>query len=252
MNLLVLSNNYKKNLKGNSMSKVWDKDDVYTRIKLCEFEELEAAYEASFIGADFLGFHIFTDQNVMKKAKKFKHFFSYLPPTTIKTLLTDLPIKTLFEVLDIAPFDAIQLYNHSSRAEIEQIREHIPVNTKILKVMSEKTVENGADDQAFIARYDDIVDAFLLDSSYEGGTGVTGDWEHCADIVRQCQSSVFLAGGLTADNVQQAIAKVKPFGVDVENGVSDRMPDGKRLKNMQKCRLFVEKVKTADWRLNKL
>jgi len=231
------------------MDKVWDKSQSYTRIKLCEFEELEAAYEASFIGANFLGFHIFSDQNIIAKAKKFKKILTYLPPTPIKTLLTDLSLNTLFEVLDIVKFDAIQLYNHCSREDIQKIRDHTPTHIKILKVMSEKSTENGADDNAFIARYDDIVDAFLLDSFYEGGTGMTGDWEHSADIVRQCQSPVFLAGGLTADNVQQAIAKVRPFGVDVENGVSDRMPDGRRLKNMLKCRLFIEKVRTADWQL---
>jgi phosphoribosylanthranilate isomerase len=232
------------------MDKVWDQSQSDTRIKLCEFEALEATYEASFIGADFLGFHIFSDQDVMAKAQKFKEFFTYLPPTPIKTLLTDLPLNTLFEVLDIVQFDAIQLYNHCSREDIKKIRDHTPSYIKILKVMSEKSAENGVDDNAFIARYDDIVDAFLLDSFYEGGTGMTGDWEHSADIVRQCQSPVFLAGGLTADNVQQAIAKVRPFGVDVENGVSDRMPDGRRLKNMLKCRLFIEKVRTADWQLS--
>jgi len=57
--------------------------------------------------------------------------------------------------------------------------------------------------------------------------------------------------GLTVDNVYQAIQTVQPFGVDVENGVSDRLPDKRRVKNMLKCRLFVEKVKEADWKIRK-
>ncbi len=225
---------------------LWDTNTSYTRIKLCEFEFLEAAYEASFIGADFLGFHIFAFQDHLVKARKFAEIFNYLPSHINKTLLTNLTQETLFEVLSIIQVDSIQLYTQASHEEIAAIREKTQNNTKIIKLMSDKSEENNLDDAAFIRYYDDVVDAFLLDSAWIGGTGVTGDWEHAAQIVKQCRSPVFLAGGLTADNVHQAIAKVRPFGVDVENGVSDRLPNGVRLKNMMKCRLFVEKVKQAD------
>lgn len=234
------------------MKHVWDQSLPYTRIKLCEFESLEAAYEASFINAEFLGFHIFSSQDYFDKARKFKEIFSYLPPFVIKTLLTDLELNLLLQILDIIHVDAIQLYNQFSREEIQQLRDKTAGQVKILKVMSEKSSENQRSDDEFIAYYDDYVDAFLLDSCLEGGSGMTGDWEHCAEIVRQCRSPVFLAGGLTADNVGRAIEQVKPFGVDVENGVGTRMPDGLRLKNMLKCRLFVEKVKEADFRLGRL
>jgi len=229
------------------MNHVWDTNSHYTRIKLCEFESLDAAYEASFIGADFLGFHIFKYQDYNAKACKFKQIFAYLPKTIVKTLLTNLSGNTLFDVLSILEVDAIQLYNHASREEILEIRKKTENHVKIIKVISEKPEENNADDDTFIRYYDEIVDAFLLDSSWIGGTGVTGDWEHCAEIVSKCKSPVFLAGGLTSANVRQAIEKVRPFGVDVENGVSDRLPDGLRVKNMLKCRLFIEKVKEADW-----
>lgn len=234
------------------MEHIWDKTKLYTRIKLCEFESPDAAYEASFINADLLGFHIFSNQDYFGKAHKFKEIFSYMPSFVIKTILTDLESDILFKVLDIVRADAIQLYKQFSREQIRQLREKTDGRLKILKVMSEKPAENQLDDDDFIAYYDDYVDAFLLDSFWEGGSGLTSDWEHCAEIVRKCHSPVFLAGGLTADNVGNAIEKVKPFGVDVENGVSTRMPDGRRLKNMLKCRSFVEKVKETDFRLGRL
>ena len=233
------------------MEDIWDKTTSSTRIKLCEFESLEAAYEASFINADLLGFHIFSDQDYFGKAQKFKEIFSYLPLTVTKTLLTDLQLDNLFPVLDIIRVDAVQLYNQFSREQIQQIRDKTGGRVKILQVMSEKSAENQRDDDDFIAYYDDYVDAYLLDSCWEGGSGLPGNWDHCAEIVRKCHAPVFLAGGLTADNVGQAIEKVQPFGVDVENGVSTLMPDGRRLKNMLKCRLFVEKVKEADFRLKR-
>lgn len=229
----------------------WNLDDARTRIKLCEFESLDAAYEASFIGADFLGFHIFAFQDHREKAHKFARMFQYLPGHIEKTLLTNLPREKLFEVLSIISVDAIQLYTQSNQEEILAIREKAGADTKIIKLMSDKSEENGQEDAAFIRYYDELVDAFLLDSAWIGGTGVTGDWAHAARVVKQCRSPVFLAGGLTADNVRRAIDQVRPFGVDVENGVSDRMPDGLRVKNLMKCRLFVEKVKEADWRLDR-
>jgi len=231
------------------MSHTWNLSKQYTRIKLCEFETLDAAYEASFIGADFLGFHIFSDQDYLGKADKFQEIFRFLPQTTDKTLLTDLNFDELFKILSMIEIDAIQLYNDCSIKDILLFKEKFK-RVKIIKVMSEKSGENFTDDDdEFIRYYDDLVDAFLLDSFRVGGTGVTGNWTHCSQIVKKCQSPVFLAGGLTAENVSQAIRIVKPFGVDVENGVSSRLGDQRRVKNMMKCRLFIERVREVDWKI---
>ncbi len=234
------------------MKNPWNFSEKYTRIKLCEFESLDCAYEASFLGADFLGFHIFVEQDHIAKALKFKEIFKYLPQYIDKTLLTDLKFVDMFKVLSIIDVDTIQLYNDVSRDDVIAIKNKYP-DIKILKVMSEKSEENFTkDDDEFIQYYYDIVDAFLLDSFREGGTGITGNWSHCAEIVKKTKIPVFLAGGLTADNVEEAINEVRPFGVDVENGVSNKLFDGIRVKNMAKCRLFIEKVQEADWKLNKL
>lgn len=232
------------------MNRAWDRTQSYTRIKLCEFESLDAAYEASFMGADFLGFHLFSDEDYFRKKEKFCEIFHYLPVTVHKTLLTNIEMTALLPILSTLPVDALQLYHDCSTQDILTIRQQLGEGIKIIKVMSEKSNENFIpDDDEFIRYYDEVVDAFLLDSFLIGGTGQTGDWDHCAEIVRKAQSPVFLAGGLTADNIHHAIKKVRPYGVDVENGVSTRLPDGRRIKNMLKCRLFIEKVKEADQKL---
>ena len=119
--------------------------------------------------------------------------------------------------------------------------------------MSDKSEENDpSDDDAFLERYLPWCDAILLDSIRDGGSGKTGDWAHCAEIVKKSPKPVFLAGGLNPYNVKEAIQQVRPFGVDVENGVSNRIPSGIRLKNLQKCRLFIEAVREADWRLGRV
>lgn len=233
------------------MNRAWDRTNSYTRIKLCEFESLDAAYEASFIGADFLGFHLFSDEDYWTKKEKFREIFQYLPATIEKTLLTDINLVDLLKILTTLPIDALQLYHDCSTQDIAAIKERFGNNIKIIKVMSEKSEENFIpNDDEFIGYYNDVIDAFLLDSFFIGGTGQTGDWSHCAEIVQKAKAPVFLAGGLTADNIQQAIETVRPFGVDVENGVSTKLPDGRRVKNMLKCRLFIEKTKEADWKLS--
>jgi phosphoribosylanthranilate isomerase len=70
------------------------------------------------------------------------------------------------------------------------------------------------------------VDALLLDSGRPkaavrelGGTGRAHDWSVSARIVAQCGRPVFLAGGLNAGNVREAVARVRPFGVDLCSGV---------------------------------
>ncbi len=227
---------------------MWDKSSRRTRIKLCEFECLDPAYEASNMDVDALGFHIFQHQDALEKAARFAEIFRYLRTPVTKVLLTDLDLDVLVEdILPLLRCDAIQLYPDWSAQQIKRLRNESHAEMKILKVMSAVTSENefGNDDE-FLHYYDKLVDAYLLDSHRVGGTGHVADWEHCAEIVAKTPLPVFLAGGLTADNVAEAIQVVHPYGVDVENGVSDRIPNGPLVKNMAKCREFVAAVRSAD------
>ncbi|MBT5427608.1 MAG: phosphoribosylanthranilate isomerase, partial [Bacteroidetes bacterium] len=71
-----------------------------------------------------------------------------------------------------------------------------------------------------------------------GGTGKTHDWNISREIVEQVDTPVFLAGGLNPDNVVEAIEIVKPFGVDVCNGVrTNEKLDPAKLKK------FIDNVK---------
>ena len=83
-------------------------------------------------------------------------------------------------------------------------------------------------------------DLVLLDAHdpvRHGGTGRAIDWARAAEIARRCQ--LFLAGGLTPDNVGAAIAQVRPFAVDVASGV-EAAPG---IKDHDKLRAFVAAAK---------
>jgi phosphoribosylanthranilate isomerase len=228
---------------------MWNREAAYTRIKLCWFEYLEAAYEASSIGADALGFHILQSNSEpwQSKAERFRSFLDVLPDSAEKVLLVDHPYETTLKILAIAPFTTIQLYPDWSPSEITRLRSALPYAPMVIKVMSVQHTENEpSDPEAFLEQYASCADAILLDSFRVGGTGILADETACARIVRASPIPVFLAGGLTPENVGARIRSVRPFGVDVETGVSEKTSDGRMLKSLRKCREFVDAVVRAD------
>lgn len=87
-------------------------------------------------------------------------------------------------------------------------------------------------------------DRFLLDSYDEktvGGTGKTCDWNMAKTLVRAIEQPILLAGGLTPDNVAEAVAAVKPWGVDVSSGVEKEL----RVKDMEKVKAFIAAARRA-------
>lgn len=87
-------------------------------------------------------------------------------------------------------------------------------------------------------------DRFLLDSYDEktvGGTGKVCDWNLAKTLVRAVEKPILLAGGLTPENVAEAIAEVAPWGVDVSSGVEKEL----RVKDLDKVKAFIENARGA-------
>jgi phosphoribosylanthranilate isomerase len=86
-------------------------------------------------------------------------------------------------------------------------------------------------------------DYFLLDTfveGLEGGTGAVFDWE-IAKKAKELNKPFFLAGGLTPENVSDAVDAVRPFGIDVAGGV-ERLP---RRKDYEKLKSFISNARKA-------
>ena len=82
-----------------------------------------------------------------------------------------------------------------------------------------------------------LADAF--DPQAVGGTGTLGDWDGARRLAQCCGRPLLLAGGLTPDNVLEAIEAVRPWGVDVSSGV-EKEPG---VKDLRKVRKFIRKVR---------
>lgn len=226
---------------------LWSQHCHYTRTKICEIESLHDLHAACQAGADALGFHWFAHHDEEERLQKCSALFPRVPSTVNRVLLSDLEFDQLVWVCTRLDIDTIQLYPDWPQAKVAAWRTAARRDIKILKLMSAQPHENFTPNTAtFLSAYRDVVDGFLLDSYRAGGTGKTADWSHCAAIVRAARRPVFLAGGLTTDNVGEAITRVRPFGVDVESGVSDHLPNGSLVKNPDKCYRFVTAVRHAD------
>lgn len=117
--------------------------------------------------------------------------------------------------------NAIQICDRLPEGTHQELREALP-GVKLVQVVH-VTGESSVDEALQVAPH---VEALLLDSGNPclavkelGGTGRVHDWTISRRICEQADKPVFLAGGLNAENVQQAVETVRPFGVDVCSGV---------------------------------
>jgi phosphoribosylanthranilate isomerase len=135
----------------------------------------------------------------------------------------------------------VQIVDELSGGTYQQIRDVLP-GLKIVQVIH----VTGDESIAQALHIQDYVDYILLDSGNPkaaiktlGGTGNTHNWNISRELVKAVSIPVFLAGGLNAGNVQEAIQTVQPYGVDICSGVRT---DGKLHK--QKLADFINAVRT--------
>ena len=207
------------------------------RVKVCCISTTQEAAMAQAAGADLLGFvgampsgpGIITDQEAQSMIQT-------LPPGIASVTLTSaMTADAIIDQLTISQASTLQVVQHIDPNEYQQILEQKP-NIKRIQVIH---VE-GDDALSLIERYEPWIDAFLLDSGRPsidpadhvlelGGTGRVHDWSVSAAFVKATAKPVFLAGGLTPENVREGIEKVRPFGVDLCSGVrtNDRLDQQK-------------------------
>lgn len=138
------------------------------------------------------------------------------------------------EVQDISKrckLDFVQLHGNES-----------PEYCRLVKVPVIKAMRVGIDfDPLILGKYD--VEWILFDSfvpGQQGGTGVAFDWEQAQRLRQQVKPPLFVAGGLTADNVGEAVRILSPEGIDVSGGVETH---GK--KDIEKIEQFLIAARKA-------
>ena len=216
-----------------------------TRIKICCISSPEEAALAIAEGTDALGLvgHMPSGPGVIDDDLISEIIDTVPPPVSTFLLTSETKSNTIVHHARRCRADTIQIVDQVEADVYPIVRAALPSRrlVQVLHVEGEETV-----DAARSAA--EHVDAILLDSGRPsgevkelGGTGRIHDWAVSRAVVETCPCPVFLAGGLTPDNIGEAIRQVRPFGVDLCTGVrSDGRLDAKKL------RAFVESVAAAD------
>ena len=204
-----------------------------TRAKVCGLtsdDDLDAALDA---GADLVGFvsgvPIETPRELTPDEAA---ALADRVPDDVTSVLVTMPDSPAAgaDLVDRVGTDAIQVHGFSPAA-IEE-----------LVARTETSVFAAVDAAGDPAGYT-AADVLVLDSTDEhgaGGTGETHDWDHAGDLIADLGTPVLLAGGLTPENVADAVRATAPFGVDVSSGVEE--VGGK--KDHDALRRFVERATT--------
>lgn len=209
---------------------------------MASLEEVEMAIKA---GADAVGFVCATPTSTrtIDKHKVAQIAPLVLPPIETFLLTSELTASSIADYVQLTGVSTVQILNHISLTQSKRLSELIPgiQRMQVIHVESEQSLE-------LIDNYVPYVNGFLLDSGRPnlatpeyGGTGRTHDWSISAAFVKQSPHPVFLAGGLTPENVGKAIKIVRPFGVDLCSGVRTNS----RL-DPNKLKAFIEAVRKAD------
>ena len=204
------------------------------RVKICGVRNEAEAEAAIASGADALGFNLYPGSKRFVDLRCEKNWIRQLRTDISRiAVLVNPPIKDVLTLVEDDTFDAIQFHGD----ELPEFFEMIPPNSKPLikafRIRNRATLEDAGSYPVF---------AFLLDSyrdGFFGGTGERFDWR----IINQVtlNKPVVLAGGLTVENVGEAVRLFRPHAVDVASGVENS--EGR--KEERKIREFVQAVKFA-------
>ena len=203
-----------------------------TRVKICGITRIEDAIAAAQAGADAIGFvfdpksprHVSPDQaQAIARA---------LPPfVTVVGLFVDAAPDMIETVLSRVPLDLLQFHGNETP---QQCRRYHRPYVKAIHMQPDVNLHEKA------RLYSDA-EGLLLDTRVAhvaGGSGQAFDWNL---VPSSLDKPIILAGGLTPENVAEAVRKIRPFAVDVSSGVEQ----SKGIKDARKITAFVDAVRNA-------
>ena len=219
-----------------------------TKLKICGLREVDHALVAADAGADFLGFVFvpgvrrqLSTGAARRIIREYRRSRGDVGPRLVG-LFANQPAEEVNRVVERCGLDLAQLCGDESQEYWEQVS--VPVIRQV------KVSDEGARD-ADVARVLHDVETLvrggqtaLLDRQETGALGGTGrsfDWLIAKEVAKR--HDFLLAGGLSPDNVGEAIAVVKPWGVDVSSGV-----ETEGTKDPEKIAIFAERVRQATRR----
>jgi phosphoribosylanthranilate isomerase len=179
------------------------------KVKICGITRLQDALDACDMGADILGFNFVPVSPRYLNPYTAREIISRLPPfVTIMGVFADEELSVLNDMTTFLNLDAVQLHGSEDAQYCRMVKGTL---VKAIRVSLPSDLE-GLDELD--------VSAYLLDArveGYLGGSGQTFPWQLAKEFCRD--QKVFIAGGLTPENVGDAVRTLSPYGVDAASGV---------------------------------
>jgi phosphoribosylanthranilate isomerase len=201
-----------------------------TKIKICGIKTVTDALAAMDAGADLIGFNFYSKspryidvgrcRDIMSVMRRYGHI-------TYVGVFVNASVGTIRATMETLGLSLAQLHGDETPEMLSAL------DGKAFKAF--RGVPQNLDGFARVA-----VPALLVDASVKGtygGTGVTADWNSAAELAKKYP--LLLAGGLTPDNVVEAVRQVSPWGVDVASGVES----SPGLKDATKMKAFVHAIR---------
>jgi phosphoribosylanthranilate isomerase len=214
-------------------------------VKICGNTSLDDALLAVDAGADAVGF-VFAPSSRRVTVEQVAAITAHLPGSVEKIgVFVEADFGAIEAAVELGGLTGVQLHSEGGSDVSARLRERFGNGLRILRVIH---FGDDAARQLRGAGADVNVDAVLVDSRTAkavGGTGVAFDWQAAREAIFTGEGSLSLiaAGGLNAENIAEAIATLRPWGVDVASGVESSPGH----KDAIKVRDFVSNARAAEF-----
>ncbi len=214
-----------------------------TRIKICGLTRMQDVQAVVAAGVDAIGFVFYPQSPRYVEPKLAAELIAAIPPfITTVGLFVNASGQEIAATLAQVPVSLLQFHGDEIPAQCHAIAEQ--VQRPFIRAMRVKPEMTAGDllhtDQQYRAG-SKLWNGLLLDTFVDayGGSGKTFDWSIISKELAPC---IILSGGLSVQNVADAIQQVRPYAVDISSGVEL----AKGIKDIDKIRAFVRAVRQAD------
>jgi phosphoribosylanthranilate isomerase len=205
------------------------------KIKICGITNADDAAACVAAGADALGFVFHRQSPRRVEPAVARDIIAGLPPlVTPVGVFVNEDVKTVRDLMDSCGLALAQLHGDETAAYCQELGRPV---LKAIRLKDRSSLFSLAEYRGRAGVRGFIVDAYSEQTF--GGTGRITDWRLAAEVA--AAATILLAGGLTPENVGQAIRAVRPYGVDVSSGVEGS--PGR--KDHEKVRAFVRAVRVV-------
>jgi phosphoribosylanthranilate isomerase len=180
-----------------------------TEVKICGITRVEDAQAAADLGASFVGFVLWPGSPRAVTIDQVERMIARLATTATPVGVFVNPSRDEINQAAAAGIRVAQVHGHAAPGGLRGVE---VIRAVHLAAGARDEIEPYVEDRTI------LLDAH--DPVWHGGTGRTIDWSRAKIVAAKRQ--VFLAGGLTPDNVRRAIAEVRPYAVDVSSGVESK------------------------------